>query len=65
MAGNAEVHVSVEIIVHDGLAKLAQAVWDEYGVRILSAQVVWEDVSTLEEQRMKVAGVRLRTQTGQ
>lgn len=54
--------VVVERAAHDALARCVQAIRDEFGVQVNSAQFQWADASTVIESRAVCTLVSLDTQ---
>lgn len=57
----AKVTVAVEKAISDEIRNMAQAIFDEYGIRINSAEFSWIDASTVEENCCFVSGVTVST----
>ena len=55
------VAVSVDKVIHEAFATIAQNIFDQHGIQVLGVTVEWLDTSTLAGSATLVAGVGMET----
>ena len=63
MADAQEITVAIEKAVHNAMSEVAQAIYDQHGIKILDAQIEWIDVSSTSEDKALIQHITLRTST--
>ena len=54
---------SVEKIIHDKMAELAELVWSEHGIRIEQVLFKWEDLKAVDEEVFRIKSISIATTT--
>lgn len=54
---------SVEKIIHDSMAELAEKIWTEHGIRIDQVMFKWEDLKASDEEIYRIKSISIATTT--
>lgn len=63
MAAIGNITVAVERAMHDALRDLAQNLYDTHGVKLNSATISWNDISSIEGPRAIVDTIMANSET--
>jgi hypothetical protein len=54
---------SVEKIIHDKMAEVAESVWSEHGIRVDQVMFKWEDMKDMDEEVFRIKSISIATTT--
>ena len=59
----ATIPISIEKVLHDSIATIAQRMFDEHGLQLLKVHIDWLDTSTVPVHLMRVSAVEIDSRT--
>lgn len=59
----ANIPISIEKVLHDAIADIAQKMFNEHGLQMQNVRIDWTETSTMDKIKMRVTAVEIQSRT--